>query len=94
MADTEVKLLGKLSQIYSGTVLSESGDAICFDDSKVHFIKHYFKDKKIAIFYKFKAEFTLLLSAFGNSITLSPEEFQSSTEKIYVGQVQSSREGN
>ncbi len=93
IADTEVKLMQKLHQIYSGTVISETGDAICFDDSKAHFIKHYFKGKKIAIFYKFKAEFTMLLKTFGNSITLSPEEFEASQDKIFCSQVQSGREG-
>lgn len=93
LADTEVKLMQKLHQIYSGTVLTETGQAICFDDSKVHFIKHYFQGRKIAIFYKFKAEFTMLLQAFGFQITLSPDEFNNSSDKVFCSQLQSGREG-
>lgn len=93
IADTEVKLMQKLHQVYSGTVIDEQGNAICFDDNKIHFIKHRFKGKKVAIFYKFKAEFTLLLAAFGEKITLDPEEFNNSTNKIFCSQIQSGREG-
>lgn len=93
IADTEVKLMQKLHQIYSGTVLTENNQAICFDDSKAHFIKHYFQGKKIAIFYKFKAEFTMLLKAFGERITLSPEDFNNSSSKVFCSQLQSGREG-
>ena len=93
IADTEVKLMQKLHQIYSGTVLTESCTAIIFDTYKADFIKAYFKGKKIAIFYKFKAEFTALLKTLGDQITLSPEEFNESKDKIFVSQVQSGREG-
>ncbi|HZW70800.1 MAG TPA: SNF2-related protein [Hanamia sp.] len=93
VADTEVKLMQKLHQIYSGTVLTESCTAIIFDTYKADFIKTYFKGKKIAIFYKFKAEFTALLKTFGDQITLSPEEFNESKDKIFVSQVQSGKEG-
>ena len=93
VADTEVKLMQKLHQIYSGTVLTESYTAIVFDTYKADFIKAYFKGKKIAIFYKFKAEFTALLKTFGGQITLSPEEFNESKDKIFCSQVQSGREG-
>lgn len=93
VADTEVKLMQKLHQIYSGTVLTEDGQGICFDDSKAHFIKHYFAGRKIAIFYKFKAEFIMLLKTFGAQITLSPEEFNQSSEKVFCSQLQSGREG-
>jgi superfamily II DNA or RNA helicase len=93
IADTEVKLMQKLHQIYSGTVLTESCTAIIFDTYKADFIKAYFKGKKIAVFYKFKAEFTALLKTFGDQITLSPEEFNESKDKIFVSQVQSGREG-
>lgn len=93
IADTEVKLMQKLHQIYSGTVLTESCTAIIFDTYKADFIKTYFKGKKIAIFYKFKAEFTALLKTFGDQITLSPEEFNERRHKIFCSQIQSGREG-
>lgn len=93
VADTEVKLLQKLHQIYSGTVISEDGTAIVFDRSKAHVIKEQFKGKKIAIFYKYKAEGTAILWQFGQeNLTTSPEEF-SKTDKIFYSQIQSGREG-
>ena len=94
LADTEVKLQNKLHQIYSGTVKSESGERIAFDNSKADFIREYFAGQKIAIFYKFIAEYAHILWAFGaNRITNSPEEFNASTDKIFVSQIQSGREG-
>jgi hypothetical protein len=93
IADTEVKLMQKLHQIYSGTVITESGNAIIFDTYKADFIKAYFKGKKIAIFYKFKAEFTAILKTFGEQITLSPEQFNKSKDKVFCSQFQSGREG-
>lgn len=93
IADTEVKLMQKLHQIYSGTVLTESCNPIIFDTYKADFIKSFFKGKKIAVFYKFKAEFTALLKTFGDQITLSPEEFNESRHKIFCSQIQSGREG-
>jgi superfamily II DNA or RNA helicase len=93
LADTAVKLMQKLHQVYSGTVLTEDKQAIIFDDSKARFIEQQFKGKKIAIYYKFTAEFTQLLHAFGDKLTLSPEEFNSRTDKWFVSQIQSGREG-
>lgn len=92
LADTEVKLMQKLHQIYSGTVKSENGTPIVFDSCKADFIKHYFKGKKIAIFYKFIAEFELLKKTFDN-ITLCPDEFNNSNDKVFCSQIQSGREG-
>ena len=56
LADTPVKLMMKLHQIYSGTVKFESGHAKVVDYSKAQFIMSKFKGKKIGIFYKFKQE--------------------------------------
>jgi superfamily II DNA or RNA helicase len=50
IADTEVKLMQKLHQIYSGTVLDEKSELICFDNTKAKFIAEKFAGKKIAIF--------------------------------------------
>lgn len=46
LADTEVKLMNKLHQVYSGTVIDEAGSLLPFDDSKVKFIKKKFQGKK------------------------------------------------
>jgi superfamily II DNA or RNA helicase len=94
LADTAVKLQNKLHQIYSGTVICEDGNGICFDQSKATFIKEYFKGQKIAIFYKFKCEAVMLITVFGyDRLTDDPMEFNSTENKIFYSQVQSGREG-
>ena len=52
LADTGVKLMQKLHQMYSGTVIFESKDNMIFDYSKANFIAEKFKEKKIGIFYR------------------------------------------
>jgi len=51
-ADTEVKLLNKLHQLYSGTVLFDAGteisDGMILDDTKLKWVLEMFKDRKIA----------------------------------------------
>ena len=92
LADTGVKLMQKLHQIYSGTVKFESGNRMVLDDSKIQFIKERFKGIKIAIFYKFKAEFDMIKVAFGDDVCQYVEEFNS-TEKNIALQIVSGREG-
>ena len=60
LADTPVKLMQKVHQLSSGTIKFESGNYGILDKSKAVYIKELFKGQKIAIFYKFKAEFELL----------------------------------
>ena len=91
LADTAVKELSKLHQIYSGTVITESHGAMVFDRSKAIYCRETFKGKT-AIMYKFQAEGAMLKAAFDGRWTDSPEEFNAS-DKVYIGQVQSSREG-
>jgi hypothetical protein len=93
IADTEVKLMQKLHQVYSGTVKDEAGAPICFDDSKASFIKQHFAGQKIAIFYKFIAEGDMLIKTFGSRITLDPEVFNACADKVFISQIQSGREG-
>lgn len=94
LADTEVKLMNKMHQMFSGTVIPESKDAIVFDNSKATFIKQHFAGKKIGIFYKFTAEYIMLVSVFGsNRLTDDPAEFNSREDKNFVSQIQSGREG-
>lgn len=94
LADTKVKLQQKLHQIFSGSVIDEKKNPICFDNSKAKFIKEYFAGKKIAIFYKFRAEYMMILWAFGiERLTEDPEEFNNSDDKVFVSQIISGREG-
>jgi hypothetical protein len=94
LADSEVKLMGKLHQIYSGSVLAEDGNAKAFDHTKAQFIKTHFAGKKIGVFYKFKAERAMLLWAFGaDKITEDPQEFNACDNKTFISQIQAGREG-
>ena len=93
LADTAAKLMQKLHQIYSGTVKLESGKSVVLDTSKADFIKERFSGKKLAILYIFKEELNLLSQVFGaENLTNDLDEFNS-TDKHFVGQVVSSREG-
>lgn len=92
LADTPVKLMQKLHQMYSGTVKFESGERMVLDTSKIDFIKERFKSNKIAIFYKFKAEFDMIKNAFGDDVCQDVEEFNS-TDKNIALQIVSGREG-
>ncbi len=92
LADTGAKLMNKLHQMYSGTVILESGKRQILDDSKAHFIFHKFRDKKIGIFYKFKSEWDLLKDVYEDKLTDNLEVFNS-TDKNIALQIVSGREG-
>lgn len=91
LGDTAVKLMSKTHQLYSGTVKFESGNTMTIDDSKALFIKDKFKDK-IAIFYKFKAEYDCLKEVYKDELTDNLEEFNSTNKSIAL-QIVSGREG-
>ena len=93
LADTAVKLMMKLHQLYSGTIKFESGNSIVLDLSKAEFIKEKFKGKKIGIFYKFKEELNALIQVFGaENLTTDLSVFES-TDKNIALQIVSGREG-
>lgn len=92
MADTAVKLMGKLHQLYSGTIKFESGNSKVIDHSKAEFIKERFEGKKIGIFYKFQAELNALKDVFGGSVTTDIQEFDNSNKNIAL-QIVAGREG-
>jgi hypothetical protein len=101
-ADTEVKLMQKLHQIYSGTVIYDHSPlmkvgGVLLDDSKLLYIINNFKGKKMAIFYKFKLEETAIkayLQMHGYTIAMSPEDFNNTDAKVvYLSQFVSGREG-
>lgn len=95
LGDTEVKLMMKLHQIYSGTVIVDEPAGLhkIIDYTKAEFIKQHFKGKKIAVFYKFKAEYMALLWAFDKKVTFDAEQFNNSDDLIFVSQIVSGREG-
>ena len=92
MADTAVKEMQKLHQIYSGTVLFEDGTSRIFDLSKIYAIEKKFVKNKIAIFYKFKAEYQALKEFYGNALTNDLEEFNTTNKNIAL-QIVSGSEG-
>jgi hypothetical protein len=92
LADTAVKLQSKVHQMYSGTIKFEEGHSMVIDYSKANYIRETFIDTKIAIFYKFKAEWDALKAVYGDDLTESIEEFKS-TSKCIALQVVSGREG-
>jgi hypothetical protein len=93
LADTPVKLMTKLHQIYSGTVKFESGKSMIIDTSKAEFIKNKFDGKKIGIFYKFKEELNALKKVFGDDLVTDLPSFDDSEGKVIALQIVSGREG-
>mgnify|MGYP003668160666 CR=1 FL=1 len=92
LADTAVKLMSKIHQLYSGTVKFESGNSGVTDWAKARFINGYFQGKKIAIFYKFKKELEAITDIFKDNITNDLQEFKE-TDKSIALQIVSGREG-
>ena len=99
-ADTEVKLLNKLHQLYSGTIIYDNGmsaDGAILDDTKVRWVLEKFKGRKIAIYYKFRAEAIMIEVAcklHGLLITNDANEFNMTDNSvIYISQFVSGREG-
>ena len=92
LADTAVKLMQKIHQLSSGTVKFESGNSMVIDLSKAEFILNHFKESKIGIFYKFKAELEALKEVYGDSLTTDLDEFNNTNKSIAL-QIVSGREG-
>lgn len=92
LGDTPAKIMTKLHQLSSGSVITEDGSYVITDDNKARFIKEYFQGKKLAVFYVYQSELELLKRVFPK-YTLTPEIFQASDELVFLGQVRSAREG-
>lgn len=95
-ADTNVKLMQKLHQIYSGTVIIDQPERTtsAFDATKAEYIHRKFAGQKIAIFYKFIGELALIRQYFGGRIVETPGEFrEGGQDAVFVSQIQSGREG-
>ena len=92
LADTPVKMLQKIHQIFSGTIKLEDGTASTIDTSKGDFIKERFKGCKIGIFYKYKQELKLLKQVYGEDLTTDLKEFNTTNKNIAL-QIVSGREG-
>ena len=93
LADTPVKLMQKIHQLWSGTVKFESGNSMTIDTTKAEFIRDRFNSYKIGVFYKFKEELAALKSVFGNDMTEKLEDFDTGQYKVIALQIVSGREG-
>ena len=92
LADTGVKLMQKLHQMYSGTVKFESGKSMVLDTFKAQFIYDNFCSQKIGIFYKFKEELNAIKKVYGKNICTDLETFDTTNKSIAL-QIVSGREG-
>ena len=92
LADTSVKLMMKLHQLYSGTVKFESGNSTIIDLSKAEYIYDNFCTSKIGIFYKFKEELNALKKVYGDDLCTDLSTFDTTSKSIAL-QIVSGREG-
>lgn len=94
IASNGADLVTKLSQICGGSLIYDEDErGTIFSVDKANFIRNSFKNKKIAILYRFKAEFEILKHFFPNW-TNSPEIFNYGDEqKVFLSQISSAREG-
>ena len=91
VADTAVKVMQKVHQLCSGTVIDEN-DYHIISTFKADYLKAKFEGQKIAIFYKFKSEFEMLKSTFPD-YTDNAFDFQNGKATVFLGQFVSAREG-
>jgi hypothetical protein len=94
LADTSVKLMQKLHQAFSGTIIVDEPkvEARVYDYTKAEFIRDRFAGQKIAIFYKFKAEAMALRWVLGK-VYDDPMEFNNADSGVFISQIVSGREG-
>ena len=93
LADTGVKMMTKLHQMYSGTVKFESGNSKIIDTTKAEFIRDKFSNNKIGVFYKFKEELNALMEVFGDDLCTQLDHFDGGDYKVIALQIISGREG-
>lgn len=89
-ASNAADVVNKLSQV-SGCTLLVDGAGLILSDHKAKEIRRRFEGK-FAIFYKYRTELEVLKDIF-ESHTESPEEFNDTDIEVFLGQVQSVREG-
>lgn len=87
LADTSVKMMQKLHQLSSGTVILESGKGTIIDTTKVDFIAEHFAGKKMAIFYYYKQEREMIFNKFGDDVTDDLKEFNTTDKHIALQQI-------
>lgn len=98
LADTGAKVMSKMRQLWSGTVIAEEHGSIITDDSKARYIvREWLGRSKVAVLYTFDAERRMLekvLQRAGITTVNTPEAFNAGDRDTwFIGQVQASREG-
>ena len=96
VCETAVKLMQKLHQIYSGTVIIDEPEreSRLIDESKISYIKERFKYlNKYAIFYKFKQEGLALMTLLDRDVYIDSMEFEKANKGVFISQIVSGREG-
>lgn len=92
VADTAAKLQSKIHQICSGTVIDDKKQVHIFDTSKIDYIKERYKGKKIALFYKYIGELSIIKQAFPDMFTDS-DLFNQANSGVYASQIRSGAMG-
>jgi hypothetical protein len=93
LADTSIKMMQKLHQLSSGTLILDSGNGVVLDTTKVDYIAEHFKGKKMAIFYYYKQEKQMIFNKFNGSITDDIDVFNNNDDKHIALQQISGAEG-
>lgn len=96
IADTPIRMQNIFHQLSSGTIKiqidKKKSKRVILDESKAWYIKSKFAGYKIAIFYKFIAEFELLKKVFPDW-TDSDQEFNKHEHLTWLKQIVSGRSG-
>lgn len=92
IADTGAKLMQKVHQLSSGTIKIDLDKSLIIDNSKAEYVAEYFKNEKIAIFYKYVAQLQSLKEVLKDKLTTDIDEFNN-TDKWLALQFISGREG-
>lgn len=92
IADTGAKLMQKVHQLSSGTIKIDLDKSLIIDNSKAEYVAEYFKNEKIAIFYKYVAQLKSLKEVLKDKLTTDIDEFNN-TDKWLALQFISGREG-
>jgi hypothetical protein len=87
LADTSIKMMQKLHQLSSGTLILDSGSGVVLDTTKVDYIAEYFKGKKLAMFYYYKQEKQMIFDKFGDDVTDDLTEFNTTDKHIALQQI-------
>jgi len=82
-----ITVMQKTHQLCGGAVTCDDGEPLILSNAKARFIKLKFDGKRIAIYYKFKAELDILRSVFEDAGDLH------SGKDVVLSQIVSGREG-